>query len=177
VTQEPAEAATVEVEEPRELNVKEFSEEPVVEKPKPIKIIFDSLDKEIVILNPDESTIAAMDEALLDGVVRHPDSADFERTGNMLLLGHSSYLPNILNKNFQAFNGIQKMTWGDKVRLQSGDTEYVYRVERVREEKASEVVVPYDWGESRLTMVTCNSFGSKEDRYIVEAELIGQYAI
>ena len=141
--------------------------------PLPTKIIFDALDgREVTVLNPTEATIAAMDEALLSGVVRHPDSADFQNTGNMLLLGHSSYLPNVFNKNFQAFNGIQNMSWGDTVRLQSGDTEYIYRVQQVREEKSTEVVVPYEWGPSKLTLVTCNVYGAKEDRFIVEAVLV-----
>ncbi len=148
-------------------------EEPLSLDPLPMKIIFDALDgREVAVLNPTEATIDAMNEALLSGAVRHPDSADFKKTGNMLLLGHSSYLPNVFNKNFQAFNGIQNLAWGDIIRLQSEDTEYIYRVQKVREEKASEVVVPYDWGPSKLTLVTCNVYGAREDRFIVEAVLI-----
>ena len=169
VTVETLEVATVAVEQ--EDSSVEDSSVPI--SPLPVKIILDTLDgREIDVLNPTEATIPAMDEALLSGVVRHPDTADFENIGNMLLLGHSSYIPNVLNKNFQAFNGIQKMTWGDTIRLQSSDTEYVYRVERVREEKATEVIVPFDWGVPKITLVTCNSFGAKEDRFIVEAKLV-----
>jgi LPXTG-site transpeptidase (sortase) family protein len=104
--------------------------------------------------------------------VRHPDSADFKNVGNIFILGHSSYLPNVVNKSFQAFNGIQKMTWGDKIRLQSADTEYIYRVEKVYKTKASDAVVPPTPGKARLTLATCNSFGSKDDRFVVEAVLI-----
>tara|TARA_B100000745_G_C20087681_1_gene371691 strand:+ start:119 stop:811 length:693 start_codon:yes stop_codon:yes gene_type:complete len=141
-------------------------------EPLPIKMIIDKLDKEIKILNPTEATIPAMDAALLEGAVRHPDSADFEKVGNIFLLGHSSYLPNVFNKNFQAFNGIQELTWGDKIRLQSGDTEYVYSVKTVRKETATEAIVPYTWGEAKLTLVTCNVYGAKEDRFVVVAELV-----
>ncbi len=140
--------------------------------PLPTKIFIDKLNREVAILNPTEATIPAMDAALLKGIVRHPDSADFQKTGNMLLLGHSSYLPNVLNKNFQAFNGIQKLTWGDTIRVQSGDTEYIYRVDKVHKESATDVVVPYDWGTAKLTLVTCNVYGAKEDRFIVEAVLV-----
>ena len=138
----------------------------------PNRIIIDALNKEVPVLNPQSRAVADLDAALLDGVVRHPDSADFAREGNMLILGHSSYLPNVLNRNFQAFNGIQELTWGDLIRLQSDDMEYVYRVDRVYQALASEVVVEHRWGTPMLTLATCDSFGSKEDRFIVEASLI-----
>ncbi len=155
-------------------DIAEIAPEEPVAYAEPIKIIFDSLDeREVLVLNPASREIEDLDEALLEGVVRHPDSADFENEGNIFILGHSSYLPNVMNGNFQAFNGIQKLTWGDRIRLQSKDTEYVYRVEKVYEATASEAVVPFTPGEARLTLATCDSFGSKDDRFIVEAVLIG----
>ena len=138
----------------------------------PMKIIFDSLDREVTVLNPSSADVATLDAALLSGVVRHPDSADFENTGTMFLLGHSSHLPVVHNKNFQAFNDIEKLGWGDTIRVQSEDTEYVYRVDKVSEAKASDAEVPLQFNTPRITLVTCNSFGSKEDRYIVEAYLV-----
>lgn len=140
--------------------------------PLPISIYFDALDKKVAVLNPKSREIADLDTALLSGAVRHPDSADFSEDGNIFILAHSSYLPNVLNKNFQAFNGIQQLTWGDTIRVQSADTEYIYRVQKVYEAKAAEVFVPDTPGEAKLTLATCNSFGSKDDRYMVEAELV-----
>lgn len=138
----------------------------------PVRIIFEDLNnKEVRVLNPTASDIASLDHALLSGAVRYPESADFSEPGNVFILGHSSYLPNVLNKNFQAFNGIQKLTWGDTIRVQSGDTEYLYRVEEVTEAPASEIFVPDTPGESKLTLATCNVLGAKEDRYVVEAKL------
>ncbi len=146
--------------------------EEVVLSPLPLKIIFDSLDKEVDVLNPRSREVADLDAALLQGVVRHPDSADLTQEGNVFILGHSSYLPQVFNKNFQAFNGIQELAWGDTIRLQSSDAEYTYRVQKVYKAKASEVVVPSTPGQAKLTLATCNSFASKDDRFIVEAELI-----
>ncbi|MAZ56568.1 hypothetical protein CL653_02150 [bacterium] len=143
----------------------------------PVKIVFDELDKEIAVLNPTSRSVADLDAALLEGVVRHPDSADFQNTGNIFILGHSSYLPNVMNKNFQAFNGIQNLDWGDTIRLWSTDTEYVYRVDRVYKAKASEVTVPLDTTRGKLTLATCNSFGSKDDRFMVEATLVSKKAL
>lgn len=138
----------------------------------PVSITFDALDRTVEVLNPTSRSIADLDAALLEGVVRHPDSADFSDAGNIFILGHSSYLPNVMNKNFQAFNGIQKLKWGDLIRVASADAEYVYRVDRVYEAAASEIVVPTDVDKAKLTLATCNSFGSRDDRFMVEATLV-----
>ncbi len=143
----------------------------------PKTIVFDSLGKEVSILNPNTNSVEVLDNALLSGVVRHPDSADFQNTGTIFLLGHSSYLPVVHNKNFQAFNGIQKLAWGDIIRVRSDDTEYVYSVDRVYEAKASDAMVPIQHEVEKLTLATCNSFGTKDDRYIVEASLVSKYTI
>lgn len=138
----------------------------------PRTIIFDTLDKSVAVLNPTSRSIPDLDAALLNGVVRHPDSADYREPGNVFILGHSSYLPNVLNKNFQAFNGIQKLAWGDTIRVQTDEREYTYFVTNVYQAKASEVVVPNTPGKANLTLATCNSFGSMDDRFIVEAKLV-----
>ena len=141
--------------------------------PVPLKIKFDSLNNKVVtVSNPTSRVVADLDTALLAGAVRHPDSADFAHPGNIFILGHSSYLPTVFNKNFQAFNGIQNLVWGDTIRLYSADTEYIYRVQKVYKAKASDVVVPQTPGKAQLTLATCNSFATKNDRFIVEAALI-----
>lgn len=146
--------------------------------PLPQSITIPSLNKTISILNPTSRQVADLDAALLKGAVRHPDSADLLDTeGNMLLLGHSSYLKTVINKNFQAFNGIQNLKWGDTISVRSADTEYTYRVERVYEAPASTVTIPTKSLEPKLTLATCNTFGAKEDRFIVEATLVSKKAL
>lgn len=138
----------------------------------PDTIIIDKLDRTIQVLNPTSRAIADLDAALLYGVVRHPDSATLNQAGTVFILGHSSYLPTVLNHNFQAFNGIQNLRFGDMIKVQSGTTEYEYRVDKVYRAKTADVIVPIAGDSQRLVLATCNSFGSKDDRYIVEAELI-----
>lgn len=140
--------------------------------PHPARIIIDSINLDVSVSNPTSRSIADLDAALLDGAVRHPDSADFANEGHMFILGHSSYLPTVHNLNFRAFNGIQKLTWGDLIRVQSGDTEYVYRVTKSYEVNASVAELSLDHSKERLTLATCDSFGSKDDRFVVDAELI-----
>lgn len=143
----------------------------------PNRIIIEKLDLDVQVLNPADDSIAALDSALLSGAVRHPSSADFENTGTMFLFGHSSYLPAVNNANFKAFNGIQKLVWGDEIVIKSKDRAYTYRVERVYKAEASETEVELDHSEPRLVLVTCNSFGSKDDRFVVEAILMDERAV
>lgn len=143
----------------------------------PLTLSIAKLDRTVDVLNPASRTIADLDDALLDGVVRHPDSATLAQEGNVFILGHSSYLPNVFNKNFQAFNGIQDLQWGDIIEVSSADTVYEYRVEKVYRARAQDVTVPIADTGNMLTLATCNSFGSVDDRYIVEAKQIGKRAI
>jgi len=149
-----------------------------VGSPYPLRLTFDTFDRSVAVRNPESAENSVLDEALRDGVARHPHSADLVDTGNMLILGHSSYLPNVFNRNFQAFNGIENLKWGDLIRLTSSDTEYVYRVNRVYHAPASDIFVPV--GEEttpKLTLVTCNVLGAKEDRYVLEASLVDTVAL
>ncbi len=137
----------------------------------PVRMYIDALEREIPILNPTSRTISDLDEALRHGAVRHPDAANLRQDGNIFILGHSSYLPNVVNRNYQIFNGIENLQWGDVIRVFSENREYIYRVDRVYEARASALVIPIADTGARLTLATCDSFGSIDDRFIVEAEL------
>ena len=141
----------------------------------PVSLTIEKLGKTVTVLNPTSRNISDLNTALLDGVVRHPDSATLSQDGNVFILGHSSYLPVVINKNFQAFNGIQNLEWGDVIEVSSADMVYKYRVEKVYRTKAGDATVPIAGTEKLLTLATCNSFGSVDDRYVVEARRIGEY--
>lgn len=143
----------------------------------PTMINIESLGKSVPVLNPTSRTIADLDAALLEGVVRHPDSADLAQDGNIFILGHSSYLPNVMNRNYQAFNGIQNLAWGDTIEVYSDAAVFEYRVEKVYRARAQDVTVPIAGTGNKLTLATCNSFGSVDDRYIVEAKRVGTRAL
>lgn len=138
----------------------------------PVSLTIERLGRTITVLNPTSRNIADLDAALLEGAVRHPNSATLSQEGNVFILGHSSYLPQVFNKNFQAFNGIQDLEWGDTIKVSTADAEYIYRVEKVYRAKAQDVTVPIAGTGNMLTLATCNSFGSIDDRYIVEAKRI-----
>ncbi|OGG61183.1 hypothetical protein A3C87_03475 [Candidatus Kaiserbacteria bacterium RIFCSPHIGHO2_02_FULL_49_34] len=138
----------------------------------PNQIIIDKFKKTLTVNNPTTSDIATLDNSLLTGVARYPSSATMNDDGTMLIFGHSSHLAVVKNMNFRAFNDIEDLLWGDTIRVRSDDYEYVYRVDRVYQLKATADSIPMEQGIKKLVLVTCNTFGAKEDRYIVEASFV-----
>jgi LPXTG-site transpeptidase (sortase) family protein len=143
----------------------------------PVRIIIDAIGVNSSIENPTSRAISVLDDALLRGVVRFPGSGLLGDDGNMFLFGHSSSLPVVRNPAFKIFTRLSELKEGQTVRVQSKTHEYVYRVTSVRMAPASEIKVEFANGRPTLTIITCNSFGSKDDRYVVEADLVGSYVL
>ena len=141
----------------------------------PDRIVIDSIGLDFPVSNPQTRNIEALDAELKKAVVRYPDSAGLgQEKGNTLLFGHSSYLPVVRNKLYKAFNGIQNLQNGEIVKAIAGDEVYEYRVTRVYKASAEEDSIPLGVDKHRLTLLTCDSFGKKSDRFIVEAEFVGK---
>ncbi len=143
----------------------------------PRRIIIERLGVDAPIENPESRNIEALDAALLEGVVRYPGSGDLEDISNMFLFGHSTGFRVVQNEAFKAFNGLKEAREGDLIRVQSDTKEYVYRVTEVSLVDASEALVSLSSSEKKLTLTTCNSFGAKEERYVVEASFVGSYGL
>ncbi len=141
----------------------------------PVRVVAAKVGLDVSVANPDSTDVEALDEDLLKGAVRYPTSAQLGVDGTVLLFGHSSYLPIVHNQNFKAFNGIQNLKTGDVVSVYSGTLEYRYRVTSVRLANATEDVVELPATGKFLTLVTCDSFGTKSQRYIVTADFVGAY--
>lgn len=122
--------------------------------------------------NPNSTDVEVLDEALLSGAVRYPTSAKLGVSGNVVLFGHSSYLPIVQNQAFKAFNGIQNLKVGDEIIVYSDTKAYVYAVEEVGEADAEADAIPLSVAGQKLTLSTCDSFGAKTDRFIVIADLV-----
>lgn len=143
----------------------------------PVRVVAQAIGMDNTVLNPQSEEIALLDEALLQGTIRHPASALLGADGTVALFGHSSYLPIVRNSNYKAFNGIQKLHEGDTVSVYSQTTEYRYAVTNVYEADASDAVVPLRSDGRYLVLITCDSFGKKSNRFIVEATFVGAYAV
>lgn len=141
----------------------------------PVRIVIDAIGVDASIENPASANVATLDNALLSGVVHYPGSGNLDSTTNMFLFGHSSGLPVIHNQNFKVFNRLSELESGNLIRVQSANAEHVYRVTRVRLTTESEAYVEFNTGRKQLTLSTCNSFGDKSERWVVEADFIGSY--
>ena len=143
----------------------------------PVRIVAKSIGLDKTIANPTSTDVETLDTALLDGTVRYPTSARLGEEGTVLIFGHSSYLPIVRNQNYKAFNGIQKLKAGETVSVYSGAAEYRYTVTGVRLANAAEDVIELPSTGKFLTMVTCDSFGKKTDRFVVTAKFEGAYTL
>ena len=143
----------------------------------PVRVIAKTIGLDNTVLNPESTEVAELDAALLKGTVRYPTSALLGVDGTMLIFGHSSYLPIVRNKNYKAFNGIQKLKAGDTVSVYSSTREYRYSVVGVRLANADEDVVELPANGKHLALLTCDSFGTKSDRFVVTADFVGAYEL
>ena len=143
----------------------------------PVRIEVPAIGMDVEIRNPDSTSVAVLDEALLTGAVRYPTSAKLGEEGNTILFGHSSYLPIVNNVAFKAFNEIQDLKEGDRILVHGESMTYVYAVKEVYEADANDAAIPLTKSGHTLTLATCDSFGKKTDRFIVEADLVESYPI
>ena len=81
--------------------------EVVAEGELPVRIEIPSIGVRANVSNPNTTGVAALDAELTKGAVRYPGSGVPGEEGNVLIFGHSSYLPVVQNQAYKAFNGIQ----------------------------------------------------------------------
>ena len=151
---------------------------PVATSELPIQIEIPAINLSARIANPTTTVIETLDQELLLGAVRYPTSAKLGETGNVVLFGHSSYLPVVRNQAYKTFNDIQKLIAGDRVTVYASDTAYTYRVRSVlKENAAADTGINLEVTGRVLTLVTCNSFAAKTDRFVVTADFVESHSI
>ncbi|HCC04950.1 TPA: hypothetical protein DEP58_01425 [Patescibacteria group bacterium] len=152
-----------------------MADEPLVpESTFPTRISIEKIALDTTIITPQSTDIDVLDRALLNGAVHYPGSGNLGENANMLLFGHSSYLPVINNKAFKAFNELSKLKAGDHITVYSDTHVYTYATETVELSEAEDVRVDFNSSYPKLTLATCNSFGTKQERWIVTARLIAK---
>jgi LPXTG-site transpeptidase (sortase) family protein len=143
----------------------------------PTKIVIPTINLSATISNPTTTDINVLDNDLLSGAVRYPTSARLGENGNIVLFGHSSYLPIVGNQAYKTFDGIQKLVAGDTITVYSSDMAYTYEVESVSKKSANDAVIPLSVTGKVLTLSTCDSFSAKTDRFVVVANFVESHAI
>lgn len=138
---------------------------------KPSRIVIPSVGIDSVIIQPESPTISVLDSALQQGAVYYPGSGVIEQ-GNIFIFGHSSRLPVVVNQAYKTFNDIENTKIGDEIILYDRNgKKYTYEVERVYQANAETAFIDLSRSGRRLTISTCNSFGTKSDRWVVDAVL------
>lgn len=143
----------------------------------PVYIEIPKVGVNITVLNPSSKNNNILNEYLLKGAVRYPGSGLIGE-GNMLIFGHSAEAyKSVVNPAYRAFNGIEKLKEGDEIYIRSENADYVYKVISQKLVNASEEQIIFSTDKNMLTISTCNTFGEKQERYVVEAEYIGEKSI
>ncbi len=143
----------------------------------PRRIIIPRIKVDAPVISPSSTAIPVLEEALMRGVVHYPTSGFMDDVSNVFLFGHSSELPYVRNKNYKVFNRLKELLEGDIIKIQTRDTNYVYRVRRVSLVLAPETPVVFSTETRMLTLATCNVLGEEDERYLVEAYFVGAFPI
>ncbi|HVW82915.1 MAG TPA: sortase [Candidatus Paceibacterota bacterium] len=145
----------------------------------PVKIAIPSIGLSASIADPSTTDIDALDALLLKGAVRYPTSGLLgEENANVVIFGHSSYLPVVGNPAYKTFDGIQKLAAGATITVYSSDRAYTYAVTSVAKESAAAGDgIPLTVSGEVLTLATCDSFATPSDRFVVTASFVESHPL
>jgi LPXTG-site transpeptidase (sortase) family protein len=135
---------------------------------RPSRISIDKIGVDSVVELPNSPNINILDQSLEKGAVHYPGSGTIEK-GNIFIFGHSTNWKIVKNPSYKTFNNLHKLVSGDEIKLEANGEEYIYVVDTVTLVNESEALVDLDTTEQKLTISTCNSFGEKQERWVVEA--------
>lgn len=155
-----------------------FAPSTVAQGELPLQIEIPAIKLSAKVTNPVATDVASLDRALLGGAaVRYPTSGKLGENGNVVLFAHSSYLPIVNNQAYKLFNKIQDLTKGDRITVSSSGTAYVYIVDTVAKADANDDAIPLTVSGQKLTLSTCDSFGTKSDRFVVTATFVESHSL
>jgi LPXTG-site transpeptidase (sortase) family protein len=145
----------------------------VVQTNLPNRLVIARIGVDVRVSNPLSTNINVLNDELTRTVVRYTGSGTMTQ-GNMLIMGHSSELPIVRNPLYKVFSQLKYLVAGDVITVYSDATTNTYRVTSVNMLNINddEAYIPFSSQNNKLTLVTCNVRGEKDERYIVEAELI-----
>jgi LPXTG-site transpeptidase (sortase) family protein len=140
----------------------------------PNRITISRIGVDAKVSNPKSTSINVLNDQLTRTVVRYTGSGTMTQ-GNMLIMGHSSELPIIHNPLYKVFSQLKYLVAGDEIKVYSENSTNTYRVTSVTmlSIKDDNAYIPFSSsGSPKLTLVTCNVKGAKDQRYVVNAELV-----
>ncbi|MEN9649339.1 MAG: hypothetical protein RL094_306 [Candidatus Parcubacteria bacterium] len=142
----------------------------------PVRLAIPMIDLDTGIRNPASTNTTLLDDELQRGAVRYPGSG-YPGVGNMFIFGHSTSFSIVQNQAYKVFNRLKELKTGDEIKVYSDSQVYVYKVTTVKKVDKNDTWVKFDVDNNILTLSTCDSFGKKADRYVVEAQYISKGAV
>ena len=109
-------------------------------------------------------------KALLDGVVHYPGTPTPNKSGNVVLTGHSSYYPWNPGRYKDVFAVLHNIVIGDEIIMFHKQKKYSYTVTQIDKVYPEDVKVLGDAGDDRITLITCTPIGTNIKRLIVTAK-------
>jgi LPXTG-site transpeptidase (sortase) family protein len=138
---------------------------------KPDRIVIDKIGVDTVVGQPQSRSVSVLDQFLTKGAVYYPGSGTIE-TGNMFIFGHSTGIRVVQNQAYKTFNGLNKLLSGDIITVEADGSTYEYVVTKVKLLNEDDALITFDNTKRTLTLSTCNTFGAKQERWIVESEFL-----
>ncbi len=141
----------------------------------PVEIKIPSVGIDLPVQNPTTTDVDALDALLNKGPAHYVGSADLRQTGNVLIFAHSSHLPIVTNKMFQAFNQIPNVEPGASIEIDGSDGKaYLYTVDSVVKADTNDgTTISLSPTGTKLTLVTCDTLTGVSARFILTADFVG----
>jgi LPXTG-site transpeptidase (sortase) family protein len=136
---------------------------------KPDRVVISSIGVDTPVGQPEQRDVSVLDQYLTKGAVHYPGSGTVEQ-GNMFIFGHSTGLSVVRNQAYKAFNNLNKLNKGDIIKVVADGSNYEYKVSSVNLYNEDDALVTFGNSARTLTLSTCNTFGAKQERWVVEAE-------
>lgn len=135
----------------------------------PDQISIPKIGVQSAIQRPQSQEVQILDQALEKGAVYYPGSGTIN-AGNMFIFGHSAdFFNSVSNPAYRVFDGLSNLEQGDEIIVNSDGETFVYRVSSVTLVDENQALVEFRKTNRMLTLSTCNTFGQRQERWVVEA--------
>jgi LPXTG-site transpeptidase (sortase) family protein len=136
---------------------------------RPDRITIPKIGVNTIIEQPNTRDVSELDRLLQNGAVHYPGSGSVS-AGNMFIFGHSTGFSVVQNPAYKAFNNLEDLSRGDEIEIFADGDIYIYKVTKVTLVNDDQALVEFNNTARTLTISTCNTFGAKQERWVVEAE-------
>lgn len=111
-------------------------------------------------------------EGLSKGLIQIEGTSLPGEVGNVFVTGHSSNYPWAKGKYNSIFALLNKLVVGDTIQLKYKNTNYIYKVTKMRVVSPDDISVMKSENKSTLTLMTCTPVGTSLKRLIVSSDQI-----